>query len=293
LIKAGQLSSAFGAFPLHYDDAENSLLDQPLGYITRLPLTTGQIPCGTNDLLRQHYGSVSNSCGGAPGRAPGLVPATLYGLPGFETDFSAGRLDARLQLTSGSPANPQTVGAAGQYLQWTAGGGYTIRHGFRAGVSGFRGPYLDRRLRPLLPAGTTLRDFPASAVGADVQWARGRWSASGEIQRFRFESPNFVMAPSITAGYVDLKVVLTPRLYVAGRPGWLSAGRVLDNKGISAHQFAGSLKSYEIAAGWWLSRNQLLKGSYEWLKIQGLTGSRTNVLGVQFVMTLHSLAWVF
>jgi len=29
-LKAGKLTSAFGAFPLHYDDAANWLLDQPL-----------------------------------------------------------------------------------------------------------------------------------------------------------------------------------------------------------------------------------------------------------------------
>lgn len=87
--------------------------------------------------------------------------------------------------------------------------------------------------------------------------------------------------------------MLTPRLYLAGRPGWLSAGRVVDNKGVSAQQFTPHLESYEISAGCWLSRNQLLKRSYEWLKLEGQTGARTNVLGVQFVMTFHSLAWAF
>ena len=38
VFKAGRLSSAFGAFPLHYDDADNALLDQPLSYIQTLAL---------------------------------------------------------------------------------------------------------------------------------------------------------------------------------------------------------------------------------------------------------------
>src|SRR5262249_8107174 len=110
VIKAGRLSSAFGSFPLRYDDAENPLLDQPLSYITTLTLRADQIPCGTNDLLHQFYGSVAEGCGGASGRASGLVPVTLYGLPGVEADVAAGRIDARFQLTSESPASPLLVG---------------------------------------------------------------------------------------------------------------------------------------------------------------------------------------
>jgi hypothetical protein len=44
VIKAGRLTSAFGAFPLHYDDADNPLLDQPLSYIQTLTLRADQLP---------------------------------------------------------------------------------------------------------------------------------------------------------------------------------------------------------------------------------------------------------
>ncbi len=118
-------------------------------------------------------------------------------------DLSAARFDGRLQVTSGSPASPQSLSSAGTYAQWTAGAGYTIRQGFRVGVSGFRGPYLDDSLTPLLPAGTTVRSFPASGFGTDAQWARGRWSVNGEFQRFWFDSPNFTVAPSMTSGYAE------------------------------------------------------------------------------------------
>lgn len=293
VIKAGRLSSAFGAFPPRYDDADNPLLDQPLSYITEIPIRADQFPCGTADLLSQHYGFVANACGGAPGGGAGLVPATLYSLPGVEADFSLARFDARAQVTSGSPANPQSLTAAGKFAQWAAGGGYTVRQGFRVGVSGFRGPYLDDRLTPLLPAGTTLRSFPASAIGTDVQWARGRWSLSGELQRFWFDSPNFTVAPSIASGYAEVKRVLTPRFYLATRAGWLTGGSVVDKSGVSANQFASTLQSYEFAAGTWLGRNELLKASYEWLHPQGSTGTRDNVLGFEFVVRVNSLGWAF
>jgi len=293
MVKAGRLSSAFGSFPLRYDDAANPLLDQPLSYIQSLTLRSNQIPCGVSDLLSQPYGSVSHFCGGVTGRQRGLTPVTLYGLPGIEADISGGRLDARLQITDGSPADPLGLSHVDQYVQWTAGAGYTIQQGFRVGISGFRGPYLDPSLAPLLAAGTTARDFPANALGVDAQWARGRWSAGGEWQHFRFDSPNFVVSPSINSTYGEVKTVLTPRLFLAGRAGWLSPGGAVDKKGISTAQFAPSIASYELGAGVWLNHYQLLKASYEWLDIEHQTGSRFNVLGVQLVTTFHMPDWSF
>jgi len=288
VIKAGRLASAFGSFPLRYDDAENPLLDQPLSYIQTLSLDYGQLPCGVKDLTAQHYGYVWNYCGGVGG-GYGLTPVTLYGLPGAEIDFSGHRLDARLQITNSSPADPQPFSRTGEYLQWTVGGGYTIRQGFRVGASAFRGPYLDASLIPFLPPGSTLRSFPASGVGLDAQWARGRWSATGEWQRFQYDYPNFTVAPTVTSSYGELKAVVTPRLFLAGRAGWMTPGGAADNTSASTSQFAPSIASYELAAGSWINRHQLLKVSYEWLTIQNLPGTKLDVLGFQFVTTFH--AW--
>lgn len=293
VFKAGQLASAFGAFPLHYDDAQNPLLDQPLSYIQTLTVRTGQIPCGVNDLLAQHYGSISNFCGGAMGRARGLTPVTLYGLPGAQVEMSGHRLDARLQITNSSPANPMGIDRTGEYVQWTAGAGYTIVPGLRVGGSAFRGPYLDPGLVPLLPVGTTLRSFPATGTGLDAQWAHGRWSASGEWQRFQYDSPNFTAAPAVVSSYGEVKTVITPRFFLAGRAGWMSPGGARDKTGISTNQFAPSISSYELGAGSWINRYQLIKASYEWFNIQNRPGNGLNVLGVEFVTTFHAVDLAF
>jgi len=289
VIKAGRLSSGFGSFPLHYDDADNPLLDQPLSYIQTLTLRHDQLPCGVNDLTRQGYGFVGNQCGGVPGHGLGLTPVTLYGLPGIQAEFSGPRVDARFQVTSGSPANPLSLSHAPDYVQWSAGAGLTIRQGFRVGMSGFRGPYLDPSVSSLLPSGASVRDFAANGVGLDVQWARGHWSTSGEWQRFQFASPNFTSAPSVVSTYGEVKRILTPRLFIAGRAGWLLPGGARDTSGVTASQFAPRIGSYELGGGVWLNRHQLLKSSYEWLKIEHLTGTRTNVFGFELVTTFHAL----
>jgi len=294
VVKAGRLSSAFGSFPLRYDDKDNPLLDQPLPYITELPFAANQLPCGVNDFGSHYYGGSSGyACWYSKEIEPGLTPVTLYGLPGVEADFSGYHFDGRIQITSGSPAYPQPFRRGAQYAQWTAGGGYQIRQGFRVGVSGFRGPYLDPEVVPWLPAGTSVRDFPASGVGADVQWAHGRWSANGEWQRFRFDQPNFTEPPSLTAGYAELKAVLTPRYYLAGRVGWIQSGSIRDRSGQSASEFFPTMGSYEIGAGCWLNRYQLLKVGYEWLEIDYQRGTRNNVVGVQLVTSFRPVSWAF
>jgi hypothetical protein len=46
-----------------------------------------------------------------------------------------------------------------------------------------------------------------------------------------------------------------------------------------------------VGVGYWLGRNELLKGSYEWLQTAGGSGTRANVLGAEFVFKFNSLAW--
>jgi len=292
VVKAGRLSSAFGSFPPRYDDVDNPLLDQPLAYNWQLPLYPTQLPCGVQS-FSPTYSGTQPSCSAywASSNQPGLAPVTLYSLPGIEADFSGYRLDGRVQITSGSPANPQSLVRAGQFAQWTAGGGYTIRQGFRVGISGFRGPYLDPSVVSWLPWGTTLRSFPASGIGVDVQFAHGRWSATGEWQRFSFDLPYFTQSPAVEAGYGEVKAILTPRFYLAERIGWMTARNVA-SQGIWG-EFQSPISSYETAMGCWLNRYQLLKVGYEWLNSGYQPGTLGNVFGVQLVTSVHGLNWAF
>jgi hypothetical protein len=293
LIKAGQLSSAFGSFPLQYDDAKNPLIDQPLSYSSRIPLRPDQLPCGVNDLLSQEYNSdISHQCGGPDKERYGLLPATVYGLIGLEAELSAGRMDARLQITSSSPANPQGLTSHSQSAQWSAGGGYTIRTGLRIGVSAFRGPYLDRALEPLFPSGKTVRDFSATAIGGDVQWSRGRWALNGELQRFQFDSPNFQVAPAVNVAYADVKTILSTRTFVAVRAGLDAFSKVRDVSGVSASHWADSHQVYEIAIGFRPNRHQLIKAGYEWVHGGEVSGTHDNVVGIQLVTTFTALPLV-
>jgi hypothetical protein len=232
LIKAGRLASAFGSYPLQYNDAKTALIDPPTSYFEPLAIRPD---------------------------AYGLVPVTLYGIPGIETQIAWGRIDARAQMTNSSPANPQSLLSSSQAIQWTTGGGYSFHGGLRVGFSQFRGPYLEYAAAQVLPAGKQLHDYAASGIGVDFQWSRASWAAEGEWQRFHVDLPGFIESPSQQAAFVQLKRILSPRLYGAFRTSLEVPGGVADAAGEASSQFAGRQETQEVVLGYWINHLQLLK----------------------------------
>ena len=184
VVRAGQLSSAFGSFLLRYDEYSNPL--------TQLPLSYG------------YYGD----------------GVTTLGLMGAQIDATIGKLDMRAQFVNSSPTNRRSIFDRDQYGNWAGGLGYTIVQGFRVGVSAYRGPYLDRQSPYYFPGEAEPKDLPGSAYGVDVQWGRGPWNAYGELQKFHFvyhAIPTF----NENTGYVEVRRTLNPRWYVATRIGYM------------------------------------------------------------------------
>lgn len=265
LIKAGQISSAFGRFPIDYDDSKIPLINPPLAYTANLPLRADQLACGVEDIIWQSYDSgVAYHCGGSGVERYGLTPVTLYGLPSIEVQLSVSRFDARLQITNSSPANPHGLFSESQHAQWTAGGGYTFPGGLHVGVSGFRGPYLDNNLTPLLSTKINIQSYRANGVAVDANWSRGHWSAQGEWMRFHFALPAFTQSPSETAAYAELKRILTPRVFVAARVNFEDFGRLKDRSGVTATRSAATQQLYEGTLGYRLNREQLIKAGAAW-----------------------------
>lgn len=243
VVRAGQMTSAFGSFLLRYDDAENPLLNMPMEY-------------------GYYYAGV-----------------TTAGLFGAQIDATHGKWDARVQLTNSSPADPRSVFDNGQYPNWAGGMGYTIMQGLRVGVSAYRGPYLYREYPYFFPGESSPRDLPASAVGTDVEWARGHWNVYGEWQWFEM---TYHAIPTFRkhGGYAEVKRVLSPRWYVAARAGYLHG----------TYESGG--ETYEAAVGFRLNTHQLVKVGYS-LEREADEGDFYHMVGVQLITTLHplSLAW--
>lgn len=243
LIRAGQMTSAFGAFLLRYDDADNPLVQMPVGY--------------------GYY----------------YTPITVDGLMGAQADATFGKWDGRLQLTNSSPANPRSISQKDQYGNWAGGVGYTVRQGFRVGVGSYRGPYLDREYPFYHRTESPPKDLPATALGADAQWAHGHWNLSGEWMHFEM---NYHAIPTFrqNGGYFEAKRVLHPRWYVAARSGFLHTS------------YNGGDAAYELATGFRPNTWQLIKVGYM-LEHDRKGGPIDRVVAVQLVSSLHplSMAW--
>lgn len=266
-LKAGKLASAFGSFPLQYDDASNPLLDQPLPYLYLDPAR------------------------GIQGYS--WAPVTLYGLPGAEADVSWRRLDGRFQLTNSSPYYPRSLFSSGQHAQWTAGAGYTIWQGFRVGFSAYRGAWLDDTLVSEYPPGTSAGNYPATGAGIDVQWARGYWSVRGEWDRFAFNYPEDDRPPRLSFGYAEAKRILSPRWYAAVRAGYQKNDYVIYDGAESASTYLPDRQVYEFAVGFRPNRLMLLKAGYEWVNVAGGPRAQDNVFGLQFITSINSIAKAF
>jgi hypothetical protein len=210
VLRAGQLTSAFGAFLLRYDPATNPLTGVPAGY--------------------GYYG------GGV----------AIEGLAGAQVDATLGAFDVRAQFTNSSPVNPRSVFDKDQYANWAGGAGYTIRQGFRVGVSAYRGPYLDRQYRFYFRGEAPPRDLPSTGYGLDVQWGRGPWNVYGELAHFQMA---YKAIPTFNehTGYAEVRRVLHPRWYVAARAGY--------ERPVG---YDGS-ESYEMAVGFRPNASQVLK----------------------------------
>jgi hypothetical protein len=238
LVRAGEMSTAFGSFLLRYDDAENPLVNLPIQY-------------------GYYYSAVS------------ILPVA-----GAQIDATRGRFDGRIQFANSSPANPRSIFAHDQYGNWAGGGGYTIREGFRVGISGYRGPYLDPQFLYFYPGEQSPSKLPARAVGVDANWAHHHTTAFVEAQRFLMP---YTVIPSFreSVGYAELRQVLSPRWFIAGRYGLASS---------SATRRTNSI---EASFGYRPDRFQLLKVAYEFEHYSVGSERESNILGIQFITTFH------
>lgn len=236
LVRAGQMSTAFGSFVLHYDDIDNPLVDVPIEY--------------------GYYYS----------------PVSLAGFAGAQIDATHGKWDARAQFANSSPANPRSIFARDQYGNWAGGFGYTVRQGFRIGASGSRGPFLSRDYKYFFPGEENPSRLPAHALGLDANWAHGHTSVQGELQKFTMP---YAVVPTFheKAGYVELKQVLSPRWYAAGRYGWSKT--------------TATTQTVETTAGFRPDRFQLIKVGYEVEHYSTLAEQNDRRLGIQFITTFH------
>jgi len=308
VIKTGKLTTAFGSFSTRYDDKDNALIDRPMSY-EYLQVRANALPCSNYDFEHQqqvHPNVSAYHCVNPVRYGYGIFPVTLYGLPGAEINVSHRRLDLRLQLTNSSPSRPRGLRSPGQYGQWAGGGGYTFPSGLRVGFSAFHGPWLDPNINDILPRAIQshgapglaaqqdkggVRQSPATGLGIDAQWARGRWSFSGEWHRFEYRYPYFFrQSPAPVFGYVEVKTILNPRWYLAVRGGFVRFNQVEDLHEKGKPNFLPNRQIWEGAIGFRPNRLQLLKVGYQHRFDAIKLGPSDSVFAIQLVTSAPTIS---
>lgn len=237
VVRAGEMPTAFGSFMLRYDETRNPLVDVPPAY--------------------GYY----------------YAPVSFLGVTGVQVEGSRGKLDGRVQFANSSPANPRSILAKDQYGNWAGGAGYTVRQGFRIGVSGYRGPYLDRHFAFFTPGEVSPGKLPAHALGIDANWAHRHTWAFAELQKFVMP---YTKIPDFreSAGYAELRQDIGVRWFAAARYGY------------TRNSVTAKLHSIEAGIGFRPNRHQLVKIAYEEQRHQGGGAAPNHMLGIQFVTSL-------
>jgi hypothetical protein len=238
VLHAGEMPTAFGGFVLRYDETNNPLVDVPPAY--------------------GYYYS----------------PISFLGVAGAQVDGSRGKFDGRVQFANSSPANPRSLFAKDQYGNWAGGAGYTVRQGFRIGVSGYRGPYLDRQYAYFLPGEANPSKLPAHGLGIDANWSHRHSWAYVELQKFVMPYTLFPNFRESTA-YGELRQDISPRWFIAARYGY------------SCNSVSAKQHSIETGMAFRPNRYQLIKIAYEEQRYQGSDDTPNHTLGIQYVLSLH------
>ena len=238
VVRVGEMPTAFGSFPLRYDETSNPLVDIPPGY--------------------GYY----------------YAPVSFLGGTAAQVDGTRGKWDGRLQFANSSPANPRGPVARDQYGNWAGGAGYTVHQGFRLGISGYRGPYLDRKYPYFFPGEANPNKLPAHGLGIDASWSRHHTWAFAELQKFVMPYTLFPNFRESTA-YGEIRQDISARWFFASRYGY------------TCTNVTGKLHSIEGGAGFRPNRRQLIKVAFEEQRYQGTDDSPNHTLGIQFVTSLH------
>jgi len=168
-------------------------------------------------------------------------------------------------LTNGSLSAPR-VGDNNDGKQVAARVRLQPLFGLVIGLSGARGAWLDRKIERLVAPGQSRAR--QRAAGLDAEYSRGHWIVRGEAIRSAWDMPGAesaaaAMALVATAGWIEGRYRLTPRLYVAGRADHLTFSRIRDPADGAAVRWEAPVTRLEAGGGWYVQRNVIARLSVQ------------------------------
>jgi hypothetical protein len=279
-IQAGRIPPIFGAFSRRIYGDGNPLIGYPLAYQYLTSLRPDAIPIDGDELLRMRArGWRASYRIGSPIPATGMPLITAFRWDtGVQARIGPERLMASVAVTNGTLSDPRTKDTNGgkqvaARLQWRPNIGLVV------GGSAARGPYLaDSTL-----AAATLRagTGPSTqrAFGVDAEYSRNHWLLRGEAVRNRWEIPT--LAPSIIASsvFVEGSYKIRAGLFAAARIDTLRFSRLTTPT--QSRTWDAPITRFETGVGYYVQRNLLAKGTYQYNRRDGGLVRRRSLAAVQ------------
>lgn len=172
-----------------------------------------------------------------------------------------GRLDYRAALVNLPVVNRKYLPEATARWRPAFGAGVTLATGFRIGASYTAGSYLDEASAPAIPAGSEWHDYGQRIVGFDARFSRGHTALRGELALSWYEVPTMDPIRG-TAGYVEVQQTVSPRFFLASRLEGNDYAIIRLREGGVWWGRAVRFFNGEVAAGFRIGRDTLLKVSY-------------------------------
>ena len=263
------------------------MVGQPLAYQYLLSLQSDAIPATTDDLLRMRgRGWLSSFPVGNTTAGPGVpIVSTSRWDTGVQAHGVNGMLEWTGSVTVGSMSDPRVRDDnTGRQIAGRA----VLRPSaaWQLGVSASRGAWLDESIDAALPDTITVNTGIQSAIGGDVEYSAGPVLVRGEVIRSQWTMPGLA-EPQVDGPLVALSTLVEgryrvlPGLYFAARGESINFGRI--NGTARTASWEADLWRVEVGPGFSITRNILLKGSWQRNRRQGGAERHDTMVAAQVV----------
>ncbi len=219
-LQAGKLPTTFGTYGERTLSTETNLIGVPLLYFYHTALRADVIPADAGFFFQP----------GIRGRGHSFYSNGTYssyvGMPliydacwdaGLEFFGTHNGLEFTLAATNGTVSKPSMrVENYNDGHSFIGRLGYRVTSGplfgLRIGASGAFGPYLNAEVadQPAFPGDASVEDYLNTAIGIDLNYARGAWTFHSEAGRIGYEVPNIDPTLTATSYYVEVNRDLGP-----------------------------------------------------------------------------------
>jgi hypothetical protein len=128
-----------------------------------------------------------------------------------------GAIDYLVAGVSLPAVNERYTPSPGRRLRPVVGIGVSAGPGWHLGLAITHGPYLNADLNSQLPTGASWQDFAQTVATADLRFSAGRLDTRGEAAWSSYEVPTATDAVHGLGWYLESRMSVSPRLFVAAR----------------------------------------------------------------------------